>query len=97
MGNLQGVAVGEVEPGSPAEKAGLVAATIGQVPAPGRSRRGGTQVSRTLGDVITQLNDRPIRSITDLYSALDRITPGETIDLTVWNNGSVRQVRVKTY
>jgi S1-C subfamily serine protease len=94
---VQGVPVGAVEPGSPAEKAGLTAATI--IPAQSRGLRGRNAFpSRAqLGDIITQLNDRPIRSPSDLYTALDRISPGDTVELMIWNSGSIRNVRIKTY
>ena len=89
--NVQGVAVSTVEPNSAAAGAGLTAATT-----QGRGGFGRGLARTTLGDVITQINDHPIKNGGDLFTTMDHITPGETVTITVWNNGTTRQVRVKT-
>ena len=92
--NVPGLAISTVEPNSSAAGAGLTAATVAQ--GRGGFGRGFSRV--TLGDVITQINDRAIKNSGDLFTALDHVTPGDTVTVTVWNGDSrtTRQVRVKT-
>lgn len=40
-----------------------------------------------LGDAVTALAGRPVRSERDLYAALDACRPGETVALTVRGDG----------
>jgi len=89
---VQGLAISTVEPNSPAAGAGLQAATMIQ------DRRGlGMGFGRvTLGDVITQINDHPIKNSGDLFTTMDHIAVGDTVTITVWNDGTTRQVQVKT-
>ena len=90
--SVQGLAINTVEPNSPAAGAGLTAAT--QTPGRAGFGRGFTRV--TLGDVITQINDHTIKNGGDLFTALDHVTPGETVTITLWNGGATRQVQIKT-
>jgi S1-C subfamily serine protease len=69
---IDGVVVGRVRPGSPAERAGLRAANA----------QAGTQ-----GDVITAANGVPIRSPFDLTNLLERVGIGKTVELTVKRDG----------
>jgi putative serine protease PepD len=87
---VQGLVVSNVEPSSPAAAAGITAATQGLRGGFGRGMR------ILLGDVITQINDRPIRSGGDLFTALDHVKPGDAVTVTLWNNGVTRQVTVTT-
>jgi S1-C subfamily serine protease len=82
--NVQGLAITYVEPGSPAQGAGLVPMS--------RGARGNI----ILGDVITQLNGRPIRTPSDLYSALDKLSPGDTVTLTILRGGQSVPMSIKT-
>jgi S1-C subfamily serine protease len=56
----------------------------------------GPSFNPILGDVITQANGRPIQTASDLYSVLDKLTPGDTITLTILRRGNLLQVTLKT-
>lgn len=90
--NVHGLAVSTVEPNSPAATAGISPATQGFGRGGGFGR--GTRIA--LGDVITQINDHPIKNGGDLFTTMDHIKPGDTITVTLWNNGATRQVHVTT-
>jgi len=81
---ITGLAVTGTEPGSPAEKAALIPMW--------RNNRGNLVV----GDVITAFNDRPIRTPNDLYAALDKLTPGDEVTLTLQCGGKELKLPVKT-
>jgi S1-C subfamily serine protease len=66
---VQGAYVGGVNPGSPAEAAGL-----------------------KVGDVITAVENSPVRSVNDLVSALSRME-GDQVRLTVTRGATTREVR----
>ncbi len=80
---ISGLVIIDVEPNSPAEKAGLVGTN--------RSLRG-----LLLGDIITAINGQPIKSSADVFTALDPVTPGDTVDVTILRNGQPQHVKVKT-
>jgi S1-C subfamily serine protease len=69
--SLQGVLVAEVLPNSPAEKAGLQASTL---------RGDGTLM---LGDLITDVDDQPVRQVEDLLSAIEEKKEGQVCTLTI--------------
>ncbi|QDU72518.1 S1C family serine protease [Mucisphaera calidilacus] len=71
---LQGALIIEVEPGSPAEKAGLRGTT--------RKFLGGIN----LGDVILAVDGQSVRDSNDLLQILETKAPGDTIHLTIWRN-----------
>ena len=80
---VEGVVILAVPPNSDAEKAGL---------------RGTQRTSRgqiTPGDIIQKLNDRPVRSSQDIYLALEKLHPGDTVTLTIWRDGQTLQVPLK--
>jgi len=79
--DLDGVLVMTVRPGSGAEKAGL---------------RGSRQVSGgvVLGDVIVELDGKPVRSPNELRDAVERRRLGETVRLTLLRDGSKVQAQV---
>ncbi|WP_084216984.1 S1C family serine protease [Xenophilus azovorans] len=78
----RGVAVVRVQPGSPAERAGLRPFMRGE--------RG-----IVAGDVITALDGRPVANTDDLFTLLEQRQPGDTVMLTLWRAGSTRRQAVK--
>lgn len=68
---LQGVLVAEVLPNSPAERAGLHSSSL---------RGDGTL---QLGDLITHVDDQPVRQVEDLLSAIEEKKEGQECNLTV--------------
>jgi putative serine protease PepD len=80
-----GVAVTEVVSGTPADEAGLQAAT-------GTDTIGGQEIP-TGGDVIVAVDGTPISSSAELQSAVDAKRPGDAISLTVVRNGETRTLR----
>ena len=73
---IEGVFVLEVEPGSAAERAGIRPARLG--------RDAGFQT----GDVILEVEGRPLRRVAELLAALDWHAPGDTITLTILRDGT---------
>ena len=69
---IEGVAIARIEPGSPAERAGLEASNLST----GRS-----------GDMITAANGQPVRSGFDLMQQLEQLGVGRRIELIVDRNG----------
>ena len=80
---IEGVVILSVEPGGPAEAAGLRAAQ--------RGRNGGLLP----GDVIQQVNTRRIVSGDDLSAALDDYEAGDEVTLLVWQDGETREVTLR--
>lgn len=79
---VKGLLVLDVEPGSPAEKAGIV----GSKPV----RDGAVKP----GDVIQSVDGAPIASIGDLERALDGKKVGDQVKLGMWREGKTRQVTI---
>ncbi len=75
---VEGVVIVRTAPGSPAERAGL---------------RGVDRVSGALGDVITAVNGKPVRRLSDLTEVLEQVGVGQNVQLTVIRNGQSRTVR----
>jgi S1-C subfamily serine protease len=80
---IQGVAIADVSPDTPAARAGLQGAQIS------RSRR------VTLGDVIVAVDGKPIHSEDDLRDAFENAGVGTTVTLTLARGGAKRDVRIK--
>ncbi len=78
-----GVLIVSVIPDSPAAKAGL------------RSTRRDEQGRLQLGDTITAINDKPIKSVKDLFSILESQRVGDTIRVKVLRDGEPVDVEVK--
>lgn len=78
---LRGVLVMGVEPGSPAEKAGLRGTTI----------REGVVLP---GDIILGAEGREIGTADQLFAILERYKPGQTVSFKVWREGEVREVAI---
>ncbi len=68
---VEGVAVWEVARNSGADRAGLRGAR--------QARSGGI----VLGDVITAIEDQPVRSVSDVRAALERQKPGDKVRVTL--------------
>jgi S1-C subfamily serine protease len=80
---IQGLAIAKVEPGSPAEQAGLQSAR--------KTRLGHIH----LGDIITKIDNKPVRIFDDLAKILDRHKVGDQITIEVYRNGESRNVKLR--
>jgi len=78
----EGVALVQVSPGGPAARAGLMAFA--------RARDG----SIVAGDVITAINDEPVKDLDDMLTLLEKRQPGDNVTLTLWRNGAKRKQAV---
>ncbi len=78
----EGVAVVQVNPNSPAARAGLQPFT--------RNRAGGIES----GDVIVAINDEAVSSLDDMLTLLERRQPGDSVTLTIWRAGKTRKQAV---
>ena len=81
-----GAVVQSVQPGSPADKAGVKggSATVSI---------GGQQV-RAGGDVITAIDGKPVTSMTDVVNAVASKKPGDQVQLGLTRHGQTRTVTV---
>ena len=75
----EGVVIVRVAPGSPADRAGL---------------RGVDPNAGAIGDVIVEVNGKPVRRLADLTDHLARTKPNDTVTLTVMRDGARRTVQV---
>ncbi len=84
---IEGVAIYQVDEGSPSDEAGLTGITV--------TRRGRPR----LGDVIVAVEGKKVRSQQDLYDAFEAAGVGATVRLTIADgqNDKRREVRVKLY
>ena len=82
----RGFLVEDVEKGSPAEAAGIKEGTLEVVV--DRER----YILR--GDIITEINETPIRSAEDYLRAVSSLTVGQEITLALFRDGQTRTVRV---
>lgn len=76
---VAGIVVAQVQPGSSAAKAGL---------------NGIDRSTNMLGDVITHVNDRPVASIAEMATELERAGIGKQARLTVLRDGRTRTITV---
>ena len=83
----KGAWVQQVNPGGPAEAAGLRGGSGQEVFQGAAFRRG--------GDVITKLGGRPIANADDLSGAIARFKPGETADVEIHRGGETQTLKVK--
>jgi S1-C subfamily serine protease len=82
--NYKGVAVGSVQTGSPAEKAGLQGIT-----------QNDASNSQQVGDIITSIDGHPLRSIDDLINYIDvHKTIGDNVMLTVNRHGQIMNLNL---
>ena len=75
----QGVIVVRTAPGSPAEQAGI---------------RGVNLSTGTVGDIITAVEGKPVRRLSDLTDALEQAGAGKTVRLTVKRDSDTRDINV---
>ena len=80
---VEGALVRGVTRGSGAEEAGLEGTRV--------DRRGGV----IPGDVVQQIDGKPVKSVGDLLGRLGGYRPGDTVTLTVWRDEQTRKVRVR--
>jgi S1-C subfamily serine protease len=86
MGATHGAFVQAVAPRGPAAKAGLRGGTT-------KLEFDGAQYV-TGGDVITELNGRPLTLAYDLTDAVAPLNPGQVVTLEVWRGGVPRQLKL---
>jgi S1-C subfamily serine protease len=87
LGLVEGVALTEVRPDTPASRAGLRAAS--------GSRLVDGQSYPTGGDVVTALDGKKITSAEELQSVIDASKPGDTVSITFVRDGDSRTVPVQ--
>ena len=80
---VDGVLVREVYDGSAAAAAGLQGTSV--------DRRG-----RVIpGDVVQEIDGKPVKSVSDLLGRLGGYKPGDSVTLTVWRDGAAKKLAVK--
>ena len=87
LGVGKGAWVQDVNPGSPAARAGIRGGTGAEPFQVANYRRG--------GDVITKVGDTPITSSDDLGGVVSRLKPGSTVTVEVRRGGDRRELHVK--
>jgi S1-C subfamily serine protease len=80
---VEGVLIRSVSRGGGAAEAGLEGTSID---------RRGTVIP---GDVVQEIDGKPVKSSSDLLGRLGAYRPGDTVTLTVWRDGKTRKVRVR--
>ncbi len=87
LGTARGAVLQQVVPGGPAAKAGLRAGT--------RRATFQEQSWRIGGDIVTKIDDQPVRRDVDVARALDGHVPGDRVVVTIVRDGRVRAVPVR--
>ncbi|MBI1388950.1 MAG: PDZ domain-containing protein [bacterium] len=83
MDDLKGVMIMRVQPGGPAQKAGLRETVV--------DRNGDIN----LGDVIVAVDEFEVSNEDDLFHALDSHSPGDTVTLRIVRNGKEEKVSMQ--
>jgi len=82
--NYKGVVVGSVQPGSPAEKAGLQGIPQGDI-----------SIGQKIGDIITGVDGHPVRTIDDLINYIDlHKAVGDNVVLTISRQGQITNLNL---
>ncbi|HSD66075.1 MAG TPA: trypsin-like peptidase domain-containing protein [Vicinamibacteria bacterium] len=79
---VEGALVRDVVRGTGAAEAGLR----------GTSVRGGQVIP---GDIVQEIDGKPVKSVADLLGRLGSYKPGDTVALTVWRDDKTREVRIR--
>jgi S1-C subfamily serine protease len=80
--NYKGILVGSIQPGSPAQQAGLQGIT-----------QNSDSNSQHIGDIIIAIDGHPLKSIDDLLNYLDvHKTVGDKVTLTVNRHGQIMNI-----
>jgi S1-C subfamily serine protease len=79
---LKGVLIMDVQPDSPAAKAGL------------RATRRDESNRVELGDVILAIDGKPVKSANDLLDVLEKHAVGDTVELTILRDGQEQKAKV---
>lgn len=77
---VEGVVIVQASPGSPAARAGL---------------RGVNLQGDMLGDVIVEVNGKPVRRLSDLTDAIESVGVGKYVELTILRAGQRRKVQTE--
>jgi S1-C subfamily serine protease len=80
---VEGALIRGVSRGGGAAEAGLQGTSVD---------RRGTVIP---GDVVQDIDGKPVKSTSDLLGRLGAYRPGDTVTLTVWREGKTRKVRVR--
>jgi 2-alkenal reductase len=76
---IEGIVVVSVNPGSPADRAGLQ----------------GVDPRGNLGDIIVEVNARPIRRLADLVEVLEATPLNSSVQLGIVRNGAKRSIKIE--
>jgi S1-C subfamily serine protease len=80
---VEGALVRDVFRATGAAEAGLKGTSLG---------RGGQVVP---GDIVQDIDGKPVKSVGDLLGRLGSYRPGDTVTLTVWREGKTRKLQVR--
>jgi S1-C subfamily serine protease len=80
---VEGALIREVYEGTAAAAAGIEGTRV--------DRRGGV----IPGDVVQEIDGKPVRSVSDLLGRLGSYKPGDTVTLTVWREGRTRKIPLR--
>jgi S1-C subfamily serine protease len=80
---VDGALIRDVLRGTGAAEAGIVGTRV---------VRGGRVVP---GDIVQDIDGKPVKSVGDLQGRLGAYRPGDTVTLTLWRDGKTREVRVR--
>lgn len=90
-----GLLITRVQPGGPADKAGLSNPQL----VTNRKRRGNMvyeyqTLDRATSQIIIGINDTPVANADDLLSVVESFKPGDTVTLQIFQDGKKRSVKV---
>ena len=86
----EGLLVSQVQPGGNAETAGLRGGSTRQTPI---RTRGSTIYLG--GDIITRVGDTPVRTLANLFEALEDTQPGDSVSVTYIRGGREREALIE--